>query len=902
MSGDRYASLPKAQLFELLAQGLEGGISVVTPNQRLAQALVREFDAQQAALGRSSWESADILPYPAWVARCYQDALYSEIAAALPLLLAPSQEQALWEEAIEASAWGGGALLALAPAAAEARAAWGLAHLWRIDGAIGANSGGFPGNEDAEAFAQWADAYRRRSKRERHTDAARLPDVVAPLLQHRAIAKPQRLVAYAFDILPPQTRDFFRACANAGTQICSCVPRRRQGSVVKLAYGSAREELDAAARWARARLEAGAGPAIRIGIVVPDIERRRKEVARVLAHALAPAAILPGAGDAPVAFNISLGVPLTDYALAHAALGLIELAGRSVDFALASRLLRSPFVAGAEDEAMQRARLDAALRRHLPPRLTLARLLGAIGDAGVPAPILAARLAAMFEYARDRLRGRKLAQDWAQDFAALLRSAGFPGTRALDSAEFQTQQKWNQALAEFARLGRVTPAMGFGDALARLRRLCAGLLFQPEGGQAPIQVLGVLESAGLEFDHLWVSGLTDDAWPLAARPNPFIAPALQRKAGIPEASAESALALDARITADWLTAADEIVVSHPLREQDRELAPSPLIAGLPPGSIDLPVYPRYRELLFAARTLEPIPDGQGAALPAARVRGGARVLADQAACPFRAYARHRLGAEVLEAPVPGLDAAARGTLLHELMKGVWDALRTRAALDAALPGELGAIVGRAAAAAVARARREHALEDRFAELECARLARIAAEWLAVERERADFEVTATEDQRPLAAGGLEFSGRIDRVDRLAAGGHALIDYKSGRVTPKYWEGERPDDPQLPLYAVNAAEPISAVAFARLKTGGMRLMGYARDAQVMPKVKQYRDWDGLLDGWRKQLDALGREFAAGQARVDPKRLAQTCRYCDLAPLCRVHEKFAALALDAGDTPG
>ena len=54
--------------------------------------------------------------------------------------------------------------------------------------------------------------------------------------------------------------------------------------------------------------------------------------------------------------------------------------------------------------------------------------------------------------------------------------------------------------------------------------------------------LGVLESAGLEFDALWVSGLTDETWPLAAQPNPFIPPALQRKAEIPEASAQASLA------------------------------------------------------------------------------------------------------------------------------------------------------------------------------------------------------------------------------------------------------------------------------------------------------------------------------------------------------------------------
>jgi ATP-dependent helicase/nuclease subunit B len=83
--------------------------------------------------------------------------------------------------------------------------------------------------------------------------------------------------------------------------------------------------------------------------------------------------------------------------------------------------------------------------------------------------------------------------------------------------------------------------MSSREAIANLRRLCADTLFQPESPDAPIQVLGVLESLGLEFDALWVSGLTDDVWPMRARPNPFLPPALQKKAGIREASPEATL-------------------------------------------------------------------------------------------------------------------------------------------------------------------------------------------------------------------------------------------------------------------------------------------------------------------------------------------------------------------------
>jgi RecB family exonuclease len=142
---------------------------------------------------------------------------------------------------------------------------------------------------------------------------------------------------------------------------------------------------------------------------------------------------------------------------------------------------------------------------------------------------------------------------------------------------------------------------------------------------------------------------------------------------------------------------------------------------------------------------------------------------------------------------------------------------------------------------------------------------------------------------------MEFSGRIDRLDRLAAGGHALIDYKTNRnPSPNNWKPPRPDDPQLPLYAVAAKEDIAAVVFAKVRPGELRFMGFSQAKNAIPKVNQAEDWPALLRGWREEAEALGGAFAAGGARVDPKRELTTCRYCAMHALCRVYEKVNVLA--------
>jgi len=73
--------------------------------------------------------------------------------------------------------------------------------------------------------------------------------------------------------------------------------------------------------------------------------------------------------------------------------------------------------------------------------------------------------------------------------------------------------------------------------------------------------------------------------------------------------------------------------------------------------------------------------------------------------------------------------------------------------------ELEPAIAEAASAAV----KELGLEGRFAELERERLARLAREWLEIEKTRAPFEVVALEERRTLSVAGLELSGRIDRI-------------------------------------------------------------------------------------------------------------------------------------------
>ena len=203
---------------------------------------------------------------------------------------------------------------------------------------------------------------------------------------------------------------------------------------------------------------------------------------------------------------------------------------------------------------------------------------------------------------------------WAQRISEALGIAGFPGERSLDSTEYQTLKKWHELVAAFAALDRIVPRTGYADAVSRLRRMAADTLFQPETPEVPIQILGVFEAAGLAFDRLWVMGLSDEVWPPGPRPNPFLPIEVQRAAKLPQGSAGESLELARRLTTEWLSAADEVVLSYPQRDDERELKPSPLIIDVSQQPLPLPAYAVFRDAIHAARGLEQIEDHKAPAL------------------------------------------------------------------------------------------------------------------------------------------------------------------------------------------------------------------------------------------------------------------------------------------------
>jgi ATP-dependent helicase/nuclease subunit B len=170
-------------------------------------------------------------------------------------------------------------------------------------------------------------------------------------------------------------------------------------------------------------------------------------------------------------------------------------------------------------------------------------------------------------------------------------------------------------------------------------------------------------------------------------------------------------------------------------------------------------------------------------------------------------------------------------------------------------------------------------------------------------ERAPFTVKLSEKEfKDVQVGPLHLSVRMDRVDEVA-GGDVLIDYKTGGATPSDWLTERPDAPQLPLYAIlSEADRLKGVAFGLVRAGeGRELKGYAVGNDILlgkpAKLKEAATFEAQVERWRQVLVGLAEEFYAGDAQVRPKSYPATCRYCQQRLLCRLN--VSRLELDEED---
>jgi probable DNA repair protein len=847
------------------------GASAVTPTAFEAAVISRQIVERMASSGQRSWQRPTVLNVQAWLTHLWT--IRRSFEADPPLLLSAAQEIAVWREIIERDNLG---LIEAGKTAREARAASIKCAEYRVS----FSDQRWAGDHDAERFLRWHNELQRLCARERWITQAGawrlLPEWLAA--EDRT---GEDLILAGFMNRTPALQAGVRAWQSRGGQADweelppGDAPQRAPR---KVPCTSVDDELEQAARWARALAESGATS---IGVVVPELDGQASKVARVFDDVFYPAHLLSGLerDAAPGAvFQISSAFRLDEHPLVAAALLLLDTTSEEVRVADAGAFLRSQYWKGVAQERHARARADLRLRKARSLRVPLEAVKRACADAPV-----ALRFLRELDLFLRRSPASAEFPYWAKFITELLSLAGWPGEN-LPACDQPALDAWQDAVGALASLGAVSGLVRRSKAEEALRGILRFRGLRRGSPNSPVQILDPNEAETIRFDHLWVSGLSTETWQPPSGRVSFVPVSLLRDAAMPGTSTDRRRQERDRTIERLLGSAPDVVASF---------AGSPLwrlesIGELPgPPSWD---QPRWRSVLFESATMDLREDSIAPYLKSARPGGGSGLIKFQSLCPFRAFAQIRLSAREMADGTFGFDALDRGNFLHDVLAEVWRRLGSQEQLKQASKDELEQLVEDAIKLRLESEDQEGDFDREVNQAERLRLRRLVIEWLTFEKQRLiPFEVLQVEEKKAFDLDGISLDFRPDRVDRLANGKLLLIDYKSGQQ-PKLEQlcGERPAEPQMLVYAAALGEEVEGVLFGHAVRGEPKLVGYARDKQVNDKLCEALGdgWPARRQSWEKTVRSLAAEFRSGEAAVSPAKGA--CRFCHLKPLCRVLE--------------
>ncbi len=912
---------------ESLFERLSIGNTLITGNARLARVIGNQYSQWRIDRGDLQWSSPDILAWSVWLGSLWEIASLEGSSGSKLTVPSPQQQVSLWETVLNNDQRAASLLRteSLAKQLCDTRK---LAKDWQLDFSdfswMGEN------NENHAAFHHWNGLFELLCREQGWLPAEDRPLLLCQTINSGQLQLTNNIDLLGFDEFSPVQQQLLSAVEQQSVAIEHLSLDPAKSKPVLFAATEHSHEIEKMASWTRYWLEAETDSSI--AIVAPDLAADKDEIEAQLTAVLCPDS------DAEKPWNISMGTVLNRMPVIAAAFDLFKLLDSQIDIQSVGRLLRSPWITGGTSERNQRALLEKHLRNIYPRLLKLTEVeyqATAIKDKDrdkqpIPAalqepnpwfcPQLAKTIQRLVKF-KQQHTNKQLASAWAEHFAQLLTNLGwpFPADKPLTAAEqdqnWQTINAWNDCLQELASLDATTAEISANKAISLLTQISQNKLHQAKTGPARVQILGLYEISGLRFDHLWVLGLQADNWPPAAKPNPFIPGSLQRQHKIPHSSPQRELKVANTITRRLLETAADSVFSYAASAAGETQLPSPLLGDIK-AVTTVPGWDgkRWASLIEAATK----PQWEAIAMPKPLgnrpAKGGSSILKHQATCPFRAFAENRLLAEGLNNPADGIDARVHGSLLHSVLELFWGQTKTQTALLQLTEAEL---LERVQANIHEVLEQDRALQQRpaFKDVEARRIQRRIMGWLELEKQREDFEVVGFEEKFTPNIAGREIRLYIDRIDQLNDGSKVIIDYKTGIVEPAKWFGERPEDPQLPLYAISAEQldqqTPAGIAFAVIHDNEYIFKGIVKRAGILPKLPPSRN-QGLVDAgenlpqtienWRQVMHRLMREFLQGEARIDPLNGISTCAdsYCDLQPLCRINELSEQQKLIAGES--
>ncbi len=851
-------------MYDWLNEALKDSSSVVTANRRLARILSKEHGAQKIASGLNAWRSPDI---DAW-----QDWLIALIATAhdqksLPTRITAQQSQWLWERCLRKEL--GESVSGLASLVRTSRDTWQRLADWQIPIAEVARS---VLSADQRMYAVAAGRYLGILEREHWIDDAGMAGLALELIAQRRVALHPKYTFAGFDRRRPILDAICNSLRDAGRTVCIPPVRKSAATISMQQFGNTEAELRAAGAWARTVREENSDA--RIAIISGNLEQDAERASRLVREGFTPGWQY-GHRSLFAALNVSYGRRLSEYPAVAIALLALRWLIRDLSATEVSLLLRSPLI--ATSDLAGRSRLEMQLRK-LPDRAWKPSMITAAlrrRDENTGGSNWFAAVATLTQRRKD-MPVQVSPAEWAVYIDETLRSLGWPGEGALDSAEFQLINRWRELLNDFARLELVSPRMNLGSALSRLEVLAGETVFQPESTAAAVQLMGPLEASGAEFDAVWISGLTAANWPPAGTASVLISRRLQQKHNMPDANPLDTLQYAEGVLQHLMTSAEQVVCSYALTVDNAEQARSEMLAPFT-STLDSPTADPgwHATRLVAAGQTTGIVDKVPAVEVDENFHGGAGTVQRQRDEPFSAFVQDRLGAKIIDSQAVGIPASLRGTIIHSALNKLYIDLPSSDTIRSWQDEELSSRINASVDTAFVRHERNtDAVLHQLLALERRRVAQLLRHFVHLDGERGDFEIECVEGQMEFVAGNIRLPLRCDRIDRLGDGQIGILDYKSGTKKRLLHSGEEAHEIQLFVYACAATEPVAALALVNIDSREIAFDGAGRG------YTDEAEWPALLQKIKDEVGVACNNLAAGDVRLSIEQGVQAARRLNL----------------------
>lgn len=851
-----------------LLEQLDATKRIITPNQRLAEKLRQQHDKQHKQHTRLT---PKITPIAIWLNLLWQDYIFTTPKT---LLTAP-QEQLIWRKIIADTSDQHNILNPKQTAKIVSQAFHTLKE-WRLNPIDKHLIFG----ENCDIARQWNEAFINHCQENKLIDASTAWQTISEDADFLAKTTEKNIIIYNFLELTPAQSYLMQQLEAAGINVTMHEQENINTSLRRLEFIDKQAEVSYAARWAKKQLDDNKDQTI--ACVIPNLHLSREIVLREFKQAFSRDKELP--------IDISAGTKLNQQTIIFSALNYLSLFLGKSKFSNFSNLLRSPYFSNAESEMATCHELDTKLRKQLSTQVSFKEFtqrLKLLDDKNALANHLCQAINEL-----EKLSQKQPLHYFSKKILQLLKLAGWPGQRTLSSEEFQASETFIRVIGQLNQFNITNVNCTFNETIALLNFLCQEMVFQPQTEKAPIQILGVLEALGMSFDKLLFIGLDDLSWPPSAKPNPFIPYQLQREKLMPHASAERELHFCKQVMQAFINNNKDVIVSSPLNDGNKQARASLLI-----NDIELSAIKEEQSTnALASYTLEQFEDWQAPCLSNPQAQGGTEVIRQQALCPFMAFAHLRLNAQTIDEPIEAFDAMLQGSLAHKTLEVFWQKIKNQEQLLKLDDAQEEKIINETVDLALADSKTHHIMDGLIA-VEKQRLTILLSHWINIEKKRNPFSVIETEREYHYQTQHIAIRMKIDRIDTLSDNSRIIIDYKTGITNIANWFGNRPKEPQLPIYCISQTQDTSGIMFAQLKANNMQFKGLVRDEsesntdlKTIEKIRndhKAKNWDAQINSWKICIDQLADDFYQGKASADPVD-ATACMHCDLHSLCRIND--------------